>query len=602
MAEKYHHSALPIGTMLRDYCVEEVLGHGGFGITYKARHETLKNQVVAIKEYLPNDLSIRDEGGAVYPKSSGSDEEHYQWGLARFIQEAQTLANFNHRNIIRILTFFKENNTAYLVMEYENGKNLKTMYSEFKGQIHEQTLLNTVVLPLLYGLKVMHDENVLHRDIKPENIYVRNDSSPVLLDFGSARQSVSGKSRSLSAIVTPGFAPWEQYSTKGRQGPWTDIYSFGAVLYWLIGGTPVDASDRTDAKVNELPDPFVPAQEIGRGRYSTPFLRAIDHALRMLGRDRPQSVEAWLPEFSVLSQPDDAAETRTRELARFGIGGHEPQGLRKTAVAASEAKTRRISKTRKKKAREQLGGEDAHAGSVETGQTHAIAHANEPESFDSADEAIDTCWLGPVNNADNDHINEMLALQKTKLKQTHEYPIGEQLQPVSAKPKIMPDIGSTDDQKANDLEDETIDKYLPVADSDDEEDITLDYENNDQSNQNDDLIVPLEQLLLHVKHDTGYATCVYPDDEKSNAGGGGVSMMNRVITNVGASNAVGYLKITLLFVGGFISTVFSTVLLGLFIRYLNHFYFFLLIVVIFASSWCYWNLYKLIKGATEFPE
>ena len=351
MTEKYHHSALPIGTMLRDYRVESILGHGGFGITYKARHDKLKNQVVAIKEYLPNDLSVRDIGGTIHPKSSGSDEENYAWGLERFLQEAQTLASFDHRSIVRILTFFEDNNTAYLVMQYEEGANLKTLYSDKLGQIAEKTLLNTLVYPLLDGLKVIHAQNILHRDIKPENIYVRKNNTPVLLDFGSARQSVSGKSKSLSAIVSSGFAPFEQYSTKGKQGPWTDIYSFGAVLYWLIGGKPADASDRMMAHANEEEDPLNPAVKIGADNYSVGFLTSIDHALRMTGKNRPQSIEAWLPEFTQVVQEEDGSEAKTRALAR---SRRRPKAQIETrqepeADDASEAKTRALARKSRRK-------------------------------------------------------------------------------------------------------------------------------------------------------------------------------------------------------------------------------------------------------------
>ena len=363
MTEKYHHSALPIGTMLRDYRVEAVLGHGGFGITYKARHDTLKNQVVAIKEYLPNDLSVRDDGGTVHPKSSGSDEENYQWGLDRFIQEAQTLANFDHKSIVRILTFFKDNNTAYLVMQFEEGDNLKALYSDKRGEIAEQVLLDTLVYPLLDGLKIVHSQSILHRDIKPENIYVRKDNTPVLLDFGSARQSVSGKSKSLSAIVSSGFAPFEQYSTNGKQGPWTDIYSFGAVLYWLIGGKPADASNRMMAHANEDEDPLNPAVKIGAGNYSSGFLTSIDHALRMTGKNRPQSIEAWLPEFSQVVQEEDGSEAKTRALQRSGQRKRKAEKAAEQAPEASEAKTRALQRSGRKRKRHSVGEE----GVVESG-------------------------------------------------------------------------------------------------------------------------------------------------------------------------------------------------------------------------------------------
>ncbi|MGH8120275.1 MAG: serine/threonine protein kinase, partial [Gammaproteobacteria bacterium] len=181
-----HKNALKPGFQLHWYHIQEILGQGGFGITYLA-HDTNLNQAVAIKEYLPVDLAVREAAVSVHPVTAERDEE-YRWGLERFISEAQTLARFRHPHIIRVLTVFKENNTAYMVMEYEQGRPLHEILKEKKTLPEEE--LKNIILPILDGLEEVHAENFIHRDIKPANIYIREDQTPVLLDFGSARQSL----------------------------------------------------------------------------------------------------------------------------------------------------------------------------------------------------------------------------------------------------------------------------------------------------------------------------------------------------------------------------------------------------------------------------
>jgi serine/threonine protein kinase len=292
-----NRNALPIGYILNKqyypYRIEKILGSGGFGITYQAYDQTL-NCLVALKEYLPNDLVVRDFGNLnIYPKSS-SDGENFNWGLRCFMQEAQTLAQFNHPNIVRIRTFFEELNTAYIVMDYEKGDSLDSLIQD--GETAEENEIETILKPLLDGLALVHEAKFLHRDIKPANIYIRSqDNSPVLLDFGSARYDVSSRSRSITAIVTPGYAPFEQYESKGTmQGAWTDIYAMGAVLYRLISAkSPPEASERAGAIMRNQPDPLIPAVKIGKGRYSKHLLEAIDWALKINETERPQTIAAW---------------------------------------------------------------------------------------------------------------------------------------------------------------------------------------------------------------------------------------------------------------------------------------------------------------------
>ncbi len=288
------HNALPTEYYLsKEYRIEKILGDGGFGITYLAWDNNL-NCYVALKEYLPNDIAIRNgDNLSIYPKSTG-DETAFNWGLNCFIQEAKTLAQFNHPNIVRVRRFFESLNTAYIVMDYEEGESLDALLSS--GETADEKEIQQLLKPLLNGLEVVHDSGCLHRDIKPGNIYIRDkDNSPVLLDFGSARYDVNSRSRSITAIVTPGYAPFEQYESQGAtQGAWTDIYSIGAVLYRLISAkVPVEATERIGAIVRGNSDPLVPAVEIGKGRYSQHLLEAIDWALKIKEKERPQSIKEW---------------------------------------------------------------------------------------------------------------------------------------------------------------------------------------------------------------------------------------------------------------------------------------------------------------------
>lgn len=277
-----NHVALPPGYSLHEFTIEAVLGCGGFGITYLVRDNNLQCQA-AIKEYLPNDLAVRTGGQTVCARTE-SDTHGYRIGLDGFLAESRVLASFRHPNIVRVTRFFEANNTAYMVMDYEKGEPLRDWIKQH-GPISEAQLLK-MFLPLLEGLDVVHRARVLHRDIKPANIYVREeDGSLVLLDFGAARYASSGDSRSLTSIVTPGYAPFEQYHTHGAQGPWSDLYALGGVLYWAVTGEkPLEAPSRVRS------DAMPSAVSLAKGRYSERLLRAIDWALTPDEADRPKSV------------------------------------------------------------------------------------------------------------------------------------------------------------------------------------------------------------------------------------------------------------------------------------------------------------------------
>ncbi|RYX95051.1 MAG: hypothetical protein EOO28_13305 [Comamonadaceae bacterium] len=276
-------SALRAGHRVLEYRIDRILGGGGFGITYLA-HDVNLDLPVALKEYFPGDLAQRGSDSSVSLRAGRGEDatQQYTWGLERFLDEARALASFRHPNIVRVLRYFRENGTAYIVMEYESGDPLKRWLA--RQTSFDQKALLKVVHPLLDGLESVHNTGFLHRDIKPDNIYMRADGSPVLLDFGAARR-VNGDS-DLTNVVSPGFAPFEQYHSRGNQGPWTDIYSLGAVMYWMTTGTkPMESAARVKSDV--MPRAVDTANALGWGEL---LLRAIDWAMTPDENRRPQSV------------------------------------------------------------------------------------------------------------------------------------------------------------------------------------------------------------------------------------------------------------------------------------------------------------------------
>ncbi|MBU0655280.1 MAG: DUF1566 domain-containing protein [Gammaproteobacteria bacterium] len=292
--------ALPDGYELDRYRIERLLGEGGFSITYLAQH-LLTGKTVVIKEYLPSEFAVRESGKTVSPRGTKS-EEAYRWGLARFMDEARTLETFaNHPNIVSVRDIFEANGTAYLVMQYEEGQTFGQWLADHPHPTEQQLL--DIFIPVLDGLREVHAKDFLHRDIKPGNIYIRSDGRPLLIDFGASRQSLGEHSRSLTSIYTPGYAPKEQYSKRGKQGSWTDIYATAATMWRAISGQePEPALDRGEAINNGEPDPLHPALEIGRVYYSENFLKAIDWGLSFDPQKRPQTVKEWQNALIVNSQ------------------------------------------------------------------------------------------------------------------------------------------------------------------------------------------------------------------------------------------------------------------------------------------------------------
>lgn len=302
-------NALPKGFSLHRYQVESVLGAGGFGITYRAIHEALENQV-AIKEYFPAEWAYRDHNGTTVranaqgqiPARSG-EPACYDWGLQRFLDEAKILVQINHPCVVRVRDYFTANGSAYIVMEYEDGESLSTLLQ--RGGILPEHELRHLLDDVMPALEAVHGQGYLHRDLKPSNLYIRtSDARVMLIDFGAARQALGRRTRSVTSVVTPGYSPIEQYVTVGEDyGPWTDIYALGAVLYRCItGAPPIEAPGRV------LKDPVQPAVECGAGLYSRSLLRVVDQALAVRPEDRFQTVAALREALRIADQSNDHAD------------------------------------------------------------------------------------------------------------------------------------------------------------------------------------------------------------------------------------------------------------------------------------------------------
>jgi len=245
---------LPPGTELNNrYVIESLLGHGGFGITYAAHDKVLKVRV-AVKEYLPRQLATRGEGQTKVSVYSGEARQHYDYGLGKFMEEAQSVARFaHHPNVVSARDYFTGNGTAYMVMEYVEGVTLKEYVAKKGGQISFEEAKG-IMMPVMDALREVHQAGMLHRDISPDNIYITTSAQVKILDFGAARYFAGEQSKSLSVILKPGYAPEEQYRSSGKQGSWTDVYAVGATIYKVLTGkTPADALDRKEEDTLEPP-------------------------------------------------------------------------------------------------------------------------------------------------------------------------------------------------------------------------------------------------------------------------------------------------------------------------------------------------------------
>lgn len=310
MSKVYSNKALPSGTVLREWRLEEVLGVGGFGIVYKARGIYF-DELVAIKEYFPSSISERQEDDTIVPVDSDAEEVH-ALGLKKFVEEAKLLWNLStptrHPNIVSVRSLFEIHGTAYMVMDFEDGVSLSKLLKD--GRRFNQASLTALIQPIAEGLERAHRVGVLHRDIKPANMLVGPDGRPVLIDFGSARFESGEATSTTVTFHTPPYAAIEQYVKTYEQGPWTDVYALGVVLFECVTGEkPAEVLERLHGNASK---PLAEGEWPG---FSRAFLSAIDTAMTIRPDERPQSIAEWLP---MISQADDAVPFRSTPSANPG--------------------------------------------------------------------------------------------------------------------------------------------------------------------------------------------------------------------------------------------------------------------------------------------
>ena len=290
--------ALRPGQMVGRYEITAILGLGGFGITYRAR-DTQLNRDVAIKEYLPMALAVRQDGVTVLPRSTKVSED-VSWGRQRFVDEGRTLASLHRaRAIVHVFDFLEANGTAYIVMELLKGETLEDRLKR-EGKLDARAI-DRILWPLLIGLEEVHGAGFLHRDIKPSNILLNAEGNPTLIDFGASRAAIAGRTTAMTAIFTPGYAAAEQM-TSAQQGPWTDIYGLSATLYHAVTGkAPPNAFDRV------LADTCEPLAKLRPAGFSPAFCAGVDVGLSVVATDRPQSIADWRKSLGRATQPTDDA-------------------------------------------------------------------------------------------------------------------------------------------------------------------------------------------------------------------------------------------------------------------------------------------------------
>jgi len=254
--------------------------------------DTTKQMSPRLREYLPTSFAVRHVKYSVQPISA-EHEKQYAQGLTNFLNVARLLEQFHHDNIIKVYNVIETNNTAYMVMECENGVSLDSIIEQC-GTL-EQNHQTQIFFPIFKGLQKIHELGFVHRSIKPSNIRIRENGSPVLLDFGSARQTSLQQPMESTALVNQDYMPLEQFSEGyGEQGPWTDIYSLAAIMYQGVVGTkPDEALSRSDYLLRSQPDTVQELSADSHPTYNKVFLSALHAGLTLPPQDRPQSLDHW---------------------------------------------------------------------------------------------------------------------------------------------------------------------------------------------------------------------------------------------------------------------------------------------------------------------
>jgi serine/threonine protein kinase len=292
MAEYYDPKTYPTewnylqsGTIIDQYIIERELAHGGFSSVYLARQ--LEDQIqVAVKEFLPRKQAHRTWNNVVVANSE-EDRVLFNRGRALFFEEAKVLSQLKHHNIVEVINFFQANSTVYMVMTYDYGVSLNNIITDNVISIDEEFLVQ-IFTALLSGIEVIHKKDMVHLDIKPGNILIRPDNDPLLLDFGAIQKSSKTGKMSQTLVLTNGFSPIEQYSSKAI-GPWTDIYAVGATMRACI-----DRKIPPPSPARMKEDTLIPAMTAHKRRFPAYLLQSIDWSMELQPKKRPQSTTELL--------------------------------------------------------------------------------------------------------------------------------------------------------------------------------------------------------------------------------------------------------------------------------------------------------------------
>lgn len=294
-----NNAPLPDGLEIAGYRIVKKIASGGFSIVYLASDED--GNAVAIKEYLPSSLALRQTGELV-PAISAENFPVYRIGLKCFFEEGRALARISHPNVVSVINFFRANETVYMVMAYESGRSLQEhiLRRRDKGEkpLVSERFIRKMFNLVMNGLREVHTNKLLHLDLKPANIYLRMDGTPILLDFGAARQTLKTDMPKLYPMYTPGFAAPELYVKNSNLGPWTDIYSIGASMFACMVGAPPQPADQR--KTNDKMEAHYKKLE---GMYSAELIDVVRMCLKLDPMERPQSVFALQKALTLKAPP-----------------------------------------------------------------------------------------------------------------------------------------------------------------------------------------------------------------------------------------------------------------------------------------------------------
>ncbi|USX28284.1 serine/threonine protein kinase [Oxalobacteraceae bacterium OTU3CINTB1] len=310
-----NNAPLPDGLEIAGYRIVKKIASGGFSIVYLAYDPD--GVAVAIKEYLPSSLALRRDG-ELAPAVPRANLPVFRIGLKCFFEEGRALARISHPNVVSVLNFFRAHDTVYMVMAYESGHSLQEHIQgqRAKGGKVGEAFIRTIFIQVLKGLREVHANKLLHLDLKPANIYLRTDGTPMLLDFGAARQTVNNDMPTLAPMYTPGFAPPELYAKTGGLGPWSDVYSIGASMFACMVGSPPQPADQ-----RKTDDKMAAHFEKLAGAYTPELVRLVQWCLMVDPLERPQSLFALQKVLQAVAAPAPAPPAQARRGIIEKLGG-----------------------------------------------------------------------------------------------------------------------------------------------------------------------------------------------------------------------------------------------------------------------------------------